>query len=318
VPRYQQALTFDIVRSVKNLQKAATQLQVQAPGLVRHSLNQVVASLNQNAYFWGGDVTGWNGFNGTFVVASDPPDGAPYPYAALFTIVSAAVGAALEESASPFNVLSLQQYIVSAWVNTPLTTVVLGFDWQDSTGTYISTTTQTITVTANTWTQVSAAGVAPSNAAFAYPRIAPTDGVGNAVYAQAIIVQQTNAAFQPGTTTPDTWHTISLAAGLTGNLVGGVGIRAKLVSAVQVLMEVEVQWSGSAATTFTCGSLPSASYYPAASRRFPLTTTSIISTTAPAVPRLFVPTTGGVQVVVPAMNASSTFQVSGNITYGTD
>src|SRR6266581_5110437 len=94
------------------------QLQIQSPGLVRKNLNQVTAALNQNPFFWGGDATGWTGYNGTFAVVSDPPDPAPYPYAGLFTISTAGVGAAAEESGAYHLVVPGQQYLLSAWVYT--------------------------------------------------------------------------------------------------------------------------------------------------------------------------------------------------------
>src|ERR1700746_3324239 len=251
MPRYQQATTFDFVRSVKNTQGDVRQLQVLSPAMVRKTINQVAASLNANPYFWGGDSSGWNGLNGSLTVVSDPPVPSPYPYAALFTIATAGVGAALEQSGMSFLVIPSQQYLVSAWVNTPTTSCVTGVDWLDSTHTYISTSTTPVSVAPNTWTQVSASVVAPSNAAFAYPRLAPSDGVGNYIYATAITTQLTTQGLIQGPA--DTWHAVSLpgTCGLHGTA------RRKLLPTPNFAgLDLAVRWTNTAGATFSFGHLP--------------------------------------------------------------
>ncbi len=190
MPRYQQAATFDLVRSVKNIQVSLKQLQIQSPGSVRKNLNQVTASLGQNGYFWGGDTTGWVGLNGTFAVVSDPPAGATYPHAGMYVNDGVTVGGGAMESANaPFPVTPLQQYLVTALVNSSLGSVQLGFDWQDSTHSFLAgPTNQTFTVVANTWTQLSAIQTAPLTAAYAYPRVGTPNADSSTTFAQAVSV----------------------------------------------------------------------------------------------------------------------------------
>ena len=213
MPRYQQAKPFDLVRSVKTVQQAVTKMQIQSPGITYQNLNQMTGSLNPNPYFWGGDTAGWAGYNGTFQIATDQPQPSPFAYSALFTITTASAGAALQESASTVPVIPFQQYQVQAWVYTPTTTVLIGFDFQSAPGVFLSTGVQTVTVPANTWTQIQAVVLAPATAAFAYAKLAPTDGVGNTLYVQAVLVNMVTGAYTPGTSTPETWHTITMDSG---------------------------------------------------------------------------------------------------------
>lgn len=146
-----------------------------------------VAPFNSNPYFAGTSGTGWSGFNGTLSISSSPPSGSPYPNAAFFTITTASAGAALEENNADFPVSGSTYYRVSAWVYTAQTTVTIGFDWRNAGGAYISSSTLTVPVPANTWTQVVTEQEAPSNAFTAYPRIAPTDGVSNTIYVTGVL-----------------------------------------------------------------------------------------------------------------------------------
>jgi len=155
-------------------------------------------ALNGNPYFAGGSSTGWAGWQGTFTVTGNPPAGAPYQYAGQFTVGTAGAGAAMEENAAGFPAAALQKYLVTAWVWTSTGTATIGFDWQDSSHNYLSSNTVPITVPANTWTQISTAQTSPASTAFAYPRIAPVDSVGNIIYAQAVIVVPGAAPAWPG------------------------------------------------------------------------------------------------------------------------
>lgn len=140
---------------------------------------------------------GWNGFNGTFSVSGSPPAGAPNPDAGLYTQVGATAGA-MEESGAPFQVTPGTWYRVSASAWTATTTVILGVDWLDSSGTYISTSVQSFTVTASTWTALATDPlIAPSGAAKAYPRVAPAAGTGNSVYATSVIASRVSAPRLP-------------------------------------------------------------------------------------------------------------------------
>jgi hypothetical protein len=175
------------------------------PSTITASMLGPMGVLNANPYFLGGDGSTWNGFNGTFSVTASPPAGSPYPYAGFFTITTPGVGAAAEESsgAGIFNVVAGQPYYVTAWVYTPTTSAVIGFDWQNSSHVYLSTSTQTIVVTANTWTSVTTVLTAPAGAAYAYARIAPADGASNVIYIQAVLVlpQVPGGLVQAGTIT---------------------------------------------------------------------------------------------------------------------
>jgi hypothetical protein len=302
MPRYLQATTFDFVRSVKNTQGDVRQLQIQLPAQVKKTVNQIAASLNTNPYFWGGDSSGWVANNGTLVIASDPPTGAPNPYAGLFTIVNAGVGAALEESGQPFPVVPTQQYVLTAWVYTPTTSCTLGIAWQDPTHALLSTSSQSVTVTANTWTLVSMAAFAPTTAAFAYPRVAPTDGVGNTIYAEAVIVQLSTAAYQPGSSplTVESWHAVSLPS--SGGFSGTA--RVKLLPTPNLaVLDVAVRWTNTAGSTFSFGSLPSAAYYPLTPRHVAVgvggTPTSMIPSA------ITIPTSGAVQIYCAASSGGS-------------
>lgn len=88
----------------------------------------------------------------------------------------------------------------------------------------------------------------------------------------------------------ENWSTISLAAGLTGQLAGGVGIRVKRVPWTGVWIDCDV--SAAATGTFTCGALPSADYYPTTMRHF------AIGANGGSLARLFIPTSGALQIIV--------------------
>lgn len=87
------------------------------------------------------------------------------------------------------------------------------------------------------------------------------------------------------------FHAVSLAAGLTGGLPSSAGIRVKKLPWNAIWVEVQV--SATATGTFTCGNLPDASYYPLTQRNFPL---GVNGTNNNA--RLFVPTSGALQLIV--------------------
>jgi len=159
--------------------------------------------LNANPYFLGGDGTGWAGVSGSFSVSSSPPAGSPLAYAGFFSITTAGVGAAAKESGAPFAVAAGQQYLVTAWVYTAQTSVTLGFDWQNSSHSLLSSATQSLTVPANTWTLVTTVQTAPGSAVWGVPRIAPADGSGHTLYFEAILVmpQVPGALIQAGTIT---------------------------------------------------------------------------------------------------------------------
>lgn len=100
--------------------------------------------------------------------------------------------------------------------------------------------------------------------------------------------------------TGDSWHSVTIPAGLTGTL------RCKLSPVQNITIldgSLNFTYTGSS-QTFTCGSMPSASYYPAASLRYPISVTGTDSGVTSSFPHLFIPTSGGVQVIVPSGSGS--------------
>jgi hypothetical protein len=297
MPRYQHAQTFDIVRSVRGAQNDIRSLQVQNAGVVRKSLNQVVASLSLNPYFWGMDPTGWEATAGVFSVVSDPPDPAPYPYAGLYINDGSGAGA-LMLSDTPFPVVPSQQYQVQAYVNSSVSTVQVGFDFQDSShGAIAGPTNLSITVTPNTWTLISAALQAPASAAFAYPRIGSPSGDSGQTYVTGIVTQLTSVAFQPGSTpqVPETWHNMPAMSNSWGIGTGHAKYRLTadgLLAFSFVLTTIGTKTDGT--RLWADGSLP-ASYQPSVAKRWPASTTAAANS-ANSTPWIGILSAGGVNI----------------------
>lgn len=117
----------------------------------------------------------------------------------------------------------------------------------------------------------------------------------------------------------EAFHNISLAAGTTGLLSGGVAMKVKKLPWNAIWMDIEFSYTSAGNTTFTFGSLPDSTYYPAETRHFPLVTTGSPAAAPVQIDaRVFMPTSGAVQVVVPAMSASSTYTIGGAIMYPTN
>jgi hypothetical protein len=207
---------------------ASSQASAVPTSLTATLLGPAMGVLNANPYFTGGDGTGWAGASGTFSVSSTPPAGSPYVSAGLFSVTTGGVGAAAKESGAPFGAVPGVQYLLTAWVYTPQTTVVLGFDWQNSSHTLLSAGTSAVTVPANTWTLVTVVLTSPASTAWAVPRIAPTDGAGNSVYFQAILAlpQVPGSLIQAGTIT---------ATQIAANTITAAQIAAHTITATQIL-----------------------------------------------------------------------------------
>lgn len=186
MPRYQRAQTFDFVRSVRGAQSDIRGLQVLTSGKVRKNVNQLTASLVANSYFWGMDSTGWTANNGSFAIVSDPPAGARFPYAALYTNNGIAAGNFIASSAY-FGIPALQQLYVSAWVNSTASSVQIGLSWLNAfLGTVTGPTNPSITVTPGTWTFISATLTAPATAVVAAPFVGSPSADGAVTYIQAV------------------------------------------------------------------------------------------------------------------------------------
>lgn len=225
--------TYFVKLLARNTSGVASSASAQGSG-VPTSITATLAGpamgvLNDNPYFTGGDGTTWAGVSGTFSVSSTPPAGSPYTYAGLFSIITGGVGAAAKESAGSgaFGAVPGTQYLLTAWVYTPQTTVVLGFDWLNSSLSLLSSGTQAVTVPANTWTLVTVVLTSPASTAWAVVRIAPTDGAGNSVYFQAILAlpQVPGSLIQAGTIT---------ATQIAANTITAAKIAANTITAAQI------------------------------------------------------------------------------------
>jgi len=115
----------------------------------------------------------------------------------------------------------------------------------------------------------------------------------------------------------ESFHAVSPGGGMTGLLTGGASVRVKLLPWNAVWCDIAFTWTGVAGGTFNCGNLPSAAYYPNVTRLFPLTTNGTLSS-SPTMVRAFIPTSGGLQVLVPTMSASGTQTVGGSFIYPTN
>lgn len=275
MPKYPRADSFDLIRTIKNLQADVKALRVRDAGIVKKPLNQIAAALNTNPYFWGGDATGWAALNGTFSVVSDPPSGSPYPYTALYVNNGSVAGAVAQVTAA-FPVVPLQTYMVQASVNSNVTTVQIGFDFLDSTHTVISgPTNPSITVTAGIWTNISAALEAPAGAVYAYPRVGSATGDGASTYVAGITTQVTAVAYQPGTSPAvvETWH--DLPAGTNGWGLGTGGWKKyRLTYDGDLALSISLRLIGTktdGTAIFGAGALPSG-YQVSSARRLPIST----------------------------------------------
>ena len=144
-------------------------------------------ALNANPYFAGGSGTGWTAHNGTFTVTSSPPAGAPGPYAGEYVNNGSGSGV-MEESAGQFAVSPGFQYQVTAWVWSSTGNVETGFNWTDS-GTYVSTSSASVTVPASTWVQVTTTQAAPSSGVNeGYPIAGTPDADSGTTYAYGVVV----------------------------------------------------------------------------------------------------------------------------------
>lgn len=108
---------------------------------------------------------------------------------------------------------------------------------------------------------------------------------------------------KPGTGTsatnaavPENWHSISLSGGPPG--VNGYARIKKLAESNFVLLDIEISYTVVTANTlYTIGSLPSAAYYPPTARHCAVGQGGTV--TGGANPgRVFVPTSGGIQIEV--------------------
>lgn len=244
-------------RNTSGVASTASSQASAVPSSLTASLIGPLGVLNANPYFTGGDGTGWAGVSGTFSVSNSPPAGSPFPYAGLFTITTGGVGAAAKESGAPFNAVPGVQYLLTAWVYTAQTSVVLGFDWQNSSHALLSSGTTSVTVPANTWTLATVVLTSPSSTAYAVPRIAPADGAGHALYFESILAlpQVPGSLIQAGTITATqiAANTIT-AAQIAASTITASQIAANTITAAQIAANT-ITASQIASGTITAGLL---------------------------------------------------------------
>jgi hypothetical protein len=102
----------------------------------------------------------------------------------------------------------------------------------------------------------------------------------------------------------ETWHYISQPSNTAAGFAGGV-MRVKLLPWNAIWLELQMGINaGNTATTLQFGSLPSAAYYPLVTRHFPVTNTGTV------LGRLFVPSSGGLQMIISASGSGLTFGAS--------
>jgi hypothetical protein len=106
----------------------------------------------------------------------------------------------------------------------------------------------------------------------------------------------------------ETFHYIAQPAATAAGFAGGV-MRVKLLPWNCVLMELQMVINvGNNATTLTFGNLPSSLYYPLVTRHFPVVNTGTIFS------RLFLPNSGGPQLIISAAGPGLTYGMS--VMYG--
>lgn len=125
-------------------------------------------------------------------------------------------------------------------------------------------------------------------------------------------------ASEPGSPgTAETWHSITLPT--SGTWAGT--LRVKYLPLLNfAIIDANLTYTTTVTgTQYAAGALPSSSYYPSASRYGALAVNQAFTTTANAVPRIEVPTSGDVQLFMPAFNtAGNTSIVVGTFIYPLD
>jgi hypothetical protein len=110
----------------------------------------------------------------------------------------------------------------------------------------------------------------------------------------------------------ESFHAVSNGTGVSGTA------RVKKLPWNAIWLDVECTFTYTgAAQTFTMGSLPDATYYPTAARHFPVGITGTPSGIATTSPRMFVPTSGALQFLVPS-GAGAGAAISASVIYPTN
>lgn len=189
--------------------------------------------LTANPYFTGGDLTGWQPYNGS-VAATQVPVG-PYPWSAKI-IAGGTLNFGLQATNSNvFNVLTNNQYLITGWIyinggSSPFAEV--GVDWMNSIFQVLSSSMNNISVPVNTWTPISAV-VSTANGAVTKGRVragaASSTGKGMQVYIEALMAlpQVPGGLIQAGTITAAQIAAGTIKAGIVdGTTIMGATIIA--------------------------------------------------------------------------------------------
>jgi hypothetical protein len=97
----------------------------------------------------------------------------------------------------------------------------------------------------------------------------------------------------------ESFHGVTLGTNLSGT------IRVKLLPWNAVWMDIQVTDSSSTAAVITCGSLPSAAYYPTSQRWFPLGTDGTPTSLGTLHPNVTIPTSGAISIVTITTSTSN-------------
>jgi hypothetical protein len=132
-----------------------------------------IVPLISNPDFGGGSTAGWSGFNAAITALNSAPPGGPQAWSILLQPSGAEPYCALEGEPASFTVIPGAQYTVTAAVS-PLSSSVpveIGFDWQNASHLYETTTTQIISPVLGQWSAYTFTFTAPQAAVYGYPRV---------------------------------------------------------------------------------------------------------------------------------------------------
>lgn len=115
------------------------------------------------------------------------------------------------------------------------------------------------------------------------------------------ILSSNGTPANPTAISTDGWNAVSNPAGVPGT----IRVQLSPLASMAVLdVNATITSDLNAPTSYVTGNLPSAAYYPAAARMYPVSVNQQWSTTANASPRLLIPTSGGVSLQMPGFNAA--------------
>jgi hypothetical protein len=137
-------------------------------------------------------------------------------------------------------------------------------------------------------------------------------GLGPSFEVFAALVATSGTPSNPTQISTDTWNTVTTPTGMTGTIRV---MLSPLANLAMIDVNVVITSTNTTGTSYTGGTLPSASYYPSAARQFPLSVNQGMGT-SPSMPRLSIPTSGDVALIMPGFTtAGNTCIVSGLVTY---